>query len=93
MEHAVQRRVNDYKYQVKQDAGSYVDISGSDELTTSYTVTGLSEKTEYTFSVRAVNADGEGAESSVTTTTIDAGPPSLIGTPILVTSGNPDMRK
>ena len=70
------------KYQIKQDTGSYADISGSDESTTSYTVTGLSEETEYTFSVRAVNTDGGGAESSVTTTTTDGTAPALIGTPI-----------
>ncbi len=44
------------------------DISGSDDTTTSYTVTGLTNDTEYTFEVRAVNASGDGTEASVTAT-------------------------
>ena len=41
---------------------------GSGAGTTSHTVTGLTAGTEYTFEVRAVNGEGNGAEASVTAT-------------------------
>jgi hypothetical protein len=43
-------------------------ISGSDALTASYTVNGLTDGTEYKFEVRAVNAIGSGASSDTTAT-------------------------
>ena len=43
------------KYQVKQDATNWADISGSDADTTSHTVGTLTNGTAYTFQIRAVN--------------------------------------
>ncbi len=40
--------------QVQHDTGSWTNIIGSDATTTSHTVTGLTNGTEYTFMVRAV---------------------------------------
>ena len=46
----------------------WTDIANSDADTTSYTVTGLTNGTAYTFEVRAVNASGDGAAASTTAT-------------------------
>ena len=61
------------KYQYRKKAGSgafgsWADIPDSDDETTSYTVTGLTNGTLYTFEVRAVNASGNGTAASVTAT-------------------------
>ncbi len=57
------------KYQVSSDGGAnFTDIGSSDKDTTGTTVTGLTNGTEYTLSVRAVNISGDGASSSVTAT-------------------------
>ena len=51
-------------------ATTWDDITNSNATTTSYTVTGLTAGTEYTFEVRAVNGIGNGAEASVTKTVL-----------------------
>ena len=61
------------KFQVRHAEGSspggtWGDIDGSGATTTSHTVTGLTDGTEYTFQVRAVNGEGEGDEGTVTAT-------------------------
>ena len=53
------------KYQVSKDNGAnWVDAG----LNTSYTFTGLTNGTEYTFRVRAVNSEGNGLEADATAT-------------------------
>ena len=49
-------------------ATTWEDITNSGASTTSHTVTGLTAGMEYTFEVRAVNGEGNGAEASVTAT-------------------------
>ena len=63
------------KFQVRHAEGSspggtWGDIDGSGASTTSHTVTGLTSGTEYTFEVRAVNGEGDGAAASVTKTVL-----------------------
>ena len=65
------------KWQVRHKAGTsfadtddlWTDIAGSGASTTSHTVTGLTNGTQYVFQVRAVNAVGAGAESAAVTAT------------------------
>ena len=57
------------KYQYQQDGGTWTDISNSGASTLSYTVTGLTNNTEYKFKVRAVNSIGTGGESGEATAT------------------------
>ena len=59
------------KYQLKYGDATgliqdWTDISLSDQYTTDHEVTGLTNGTEYTVEVRAVNAAGDGQSSSVT---------------------------
>ncbi len=71
------------KYQVRYGAGlstdsgfswgTWADVSSSSATTTSATVTGLTNGTEYTFGVRAVGLSGDGAEATVTATPLAAG--------------------
>ena len=71
-----------WKY--SQDNGTnWTAIANSGASTTSHTVTGLTNGTEYTFRVRAVNAKGDGAESDeakATPATTPAAPTSLSAT-------------
>ena len=53
---------------------NWTDIPGSGAATTSHTVSGLTNGTEYTFRIRAVNASGNG-EASDSVDTTPAGPP------------------
>ena len=46
--------------------GTFADIDGSNATTTTHTVTELTAGREYTFEVRAVNGEGNGAEATVT---------------------------
>ena len=60
-------------YEVQQDGGGWVGISGSDASTTSYTVTGLTNGTQYTFQIRAVSNAGNGKASDAVTLTLPIG--------------------
>jgi predicted phage tail protein len=53
------------KYQVSKDNGTNWSDVG---LNTTHTFTGLTNGTEYTFKVRAVNSAGNGEEASATAT-------------------------
>jgi len=62
------------KYQVSHGLSTgyiadWVDIPSSDATTTTYTISGLTNGTNYTFEVRAVNAIGNGASSGTRTVT------------------------
>ena len=61
--------------------GSCKNISGSTKSTTTTTVTGLTNGTQYTFLVRAVNYWGYGAASTVAATPLWPAPANLVGTP------------
>ena len=69
------------EYEYSTDGGSFSVISGSDDTTTSYTVTGLTNGTQYTFAVRAVNNTDDGAESTVTAKPLWPAPTGLVATP------------
>ncbi len=63
-----------FKYQVQRDqtgGGSWIDVAAPSGITASYTFTGLTNGTEYTFKVRAVNKQGNGPESVKKATPID----------------------
>ena len=68
------------EYEYSTDGGSFSVISGSDDTTTSYTVTGLTNGTQYTFAVRAVNSTDDGVESTVTATPLWPAPTGLVAT-------------
>ena len=79
--------ISKYQYQQKTGTGDYsawADIDPSSASTTSHTVTGLTNKTEYTFRIRAVNIAGnsEGSdEVSATPNIVPAKPTDLTATP------------
>ena len=52
------------------DFGEWAEVPWSDELTTSHTISGLTAGVSHTFEVRAVNATGNGAASSVSATPV-----------------------
>ena len=83
--------VTGWKYRQKTDGGSYgswTQISNSSSGNSlSGTVTGLQNGTAYRFQVRAVNANGDGAESPESDAVTPAGPPAAPGKPT-VTGGN-----
>ncbi len=67
--------ITTYQYRQSEDSGStyspdWTDITGSDENTTSHRVENLTNDTEYTFEIRAVNATGNGASVSVSATPV-----------------------
>ena len=70
----------------RKDTGNYglwTDMTDSTATTTSYTVTGLTNDTAYTFKIRAVNSSGNGAESATASATpraVPGAPPSLKAT-------------
>ena len=79
--------ITKYQYRVSADGGGswvpdWMDIPNSGASTTSYTVMGLTNGTEYTFEVRAVESSEPGPESSVTATPgkLPAAPANLRGT-------------
>ena len=69
------------KYQYSLDGGDFNDISGSDDETTTYTVTGLTNGTEHTLAVRAVNDSASGATATKKATPLWPAPTGLVATP------------
>ena len=73
--------ISKYQYRKKAGSGSYgnwSNITGSGATTTTYTATGLTNGTQYTFAVRAVSSAGNGFESTVTAEPL-AVPPTVTG--------------
>ena len=77
------------KYQLKIDSGDFADIPNSDATTTSHAVTGLTNGTTYTFSVRAVNDSLTGAAAMVSVTS-GIPPPPVPGKPGNLTAAPDD---
>ncbi len=64
-------------YQVSSDGGTtFAVIPDSDATTIEYTVTGLTNGTAYTFTLRAVNINGNSPSSDTATPTPEAAPPA-----------------
>ena len=62
------------KYQVQRNqagGGTWIDVAAPSGITVSYTFKGLTNGTEYTFKVRAVNSQGYGPESTQKATPIN----------------------
>ncbi len=78
--------ITKHQYREKEGSGTYgswTDIPSSaagEANANSYTVTGLTLGTTYTYEVRAVNAEGESAASgeASATTVVDTTPPTLV---------------
>ena len=73
----------EYRYKSAGSYGSWTAISSSAATTTTYTKTGLTNSTAYTFQVRAVNASGDGVasdEASATPKPVPAAPTGLAAT-------------
>ena len=66
-----------YQYRVRERGGAWrpdwTRIPDSEATTTSHTVTGLTNRTEYTFEVRGINSKGGGPAASVDGTPLDVG--------------------
>ena len=76
------------RYEYQQNGGAWTTTGGTD---TSYIVNGLNNGTLYSFKVRAVNAIGNGAESTTATATPAAAPPATVPaapTDLTATPGN-----
>ena len=70
-------------WQYKQDSGNWTTISNSDASTTMHTVTGLTNGTEYSFRVLAVNATGNSDpsdEAKATPIAVPGAPTGLTAT-------------
>ena len=69
------------KYEYSTDGGTnYINISGSDAATVSFTVTELNSGASYTFGIRAVNDTGDGVGSTVTERVLSDQPAGLAAT-------------
>ena len=74
--------ISHWEYQQKQGSGAYgawTDITSSDQYTTAHALEKLTNGTQYTFQLRAVNATGNGASSGEESATPTAGnnPPTV----------------
>ncbi len=81
--------ISKYQYRQKEGSNNYggwTDIGSSSATTTTHTVTGLTNGTQYTFKIRAVNSVGDGLESDEATAT--ATPPPAAPTNLAATVGN-----
>ena len=69
------------RYAMGSDAttGTWAGITGSSATTTSHTVTGLANGTQYAFQIRAVNLAGEGDASNTVTATPESRELTLTG--------------
>ena len=79
--HAGGSPITGYRYRQSSDGGlnwnpDWTAVPDSGPTTTGHTVMGLDPDTTYTFAVRALNADGNGAVASVSVTT-PAPPPAV----------------
>ena len=69
------------KYQYSTDGGeTFSHMNGSDAATVTYTVTGLTNGTQYTLALRAASGGSHGAASTVSVTMIPAAPTTLSAT-------------
>ena len=77
--------ITSYQYSINGGV-SWTAVPGSSATTASYTVSGLTDGVSYTFGIRAVNANGPGASSSI----VSATPVAVPGAPTLtsVTPGD-----
>ena len=67
------------RWQYREGSNSWTDIPNSTGTTTSHVVTGLTNGTNYTFKVRAVNAGGDGPDSDSATAIPGAAPAKPAG--------------
>jgi hypothetical protein len=75
--------ITDYQIQVSVAGGAYSTVTKSASAATSYTATGLTNGTAYTYRVATVNSEGASAyvtSSSVTPQTVPLAPTNVAGT-------------